>query len=56
MQSSVIIEHAGDIYYKNGEPETAISYWKKALEGEPENRDLLERKIREKKYIKEEEK
>ena len=56
VQSSVIIEHAGDIYYKNGEPETAISYWKKALEGEPENRDLLERKIREKKYIKEEEK
>lgn len=56
VQSSVIIEHAGDIYYKNGEPETAISYWEKALEGEPENRDLLERKIREKKYIKEEEK
>ncbi len=56
VQSSVIIEHAGDIYYKNGEPETAISYWEKALESEPENRDLLERKIREKKYIKEEEK
>ena len=56
VQSSVIIEHAGDIYYKNGEPEKAISYWEKALEGEPENRDLLERKIREKKYIKEEEK
>jgi len=56
VQSSVIIEHAGDIYYKNGEPEKAISYWEKALEGEPENRDLLVRKIREKKYIKEEEK
>ena len=56
VQSSVIIEHAGDIYYKNGEPEKAISYWEKALESEPENRDLLERKIREKKYIKEEEK
>ena len=55
VQSSVIIEHAGDIYYKNGEPEKAISYWEKALESEPENRDLLERKIREKKYIKEEE-
>ena len=56
VQSSVIIEHAGDIYIKNGEPEKAISYWEKALEGDAENRDLIERKIREKKYIKEEEK
>lgn len=55
VQSSVIIEHAGDIYIKNGEPEKAVAFWQQAIDCGTENRDLIERKIRKKAYIKEEE-
>ena len=56
VPSSVILEHAGDIYIKNHEPEQAVSYWQQALDYNPERPDLIEWKIREKKYIKEKEK
>ena len=56
VPSSVILEHAGDIYIKNHEPEQAVSYWQQALDYNPEQPDLIEWKIREKKYIKEKEK
>lgn len=36
--SSVIVEHCGDIYYKLGEKEKALDFWKKA-EGIKENPD-----------------
>lgn len=45
-----VLEHAGDIYYLCGEKEKALDLWKKAkqLEG---TTDLLEQKIKQKKYI-----
>ena len=48
--SSVVLEHCGDIYYMNGEPEKALEYWKQASEMEHESK-TLERKIKLKKYI-----
>jgi tetratricopeptide (TPR) repeat protein len=29
--SSVVVEHAGDIYYQNGDREQALAYWQQAL-------------------------
>jgi tetratricopeptide (TPR) repeat protein len=29
--SSVVVEHAGDIYYLNGDREQALTYWQQAL-------------------------
>ncbi len=64
-QSSVVVEHCGDIYYHVGEPERALEYWKqaekiaaeeqeKAEEGEegrdPKELKLLKKKIANKKY------
>ena len=61
-RSSVVVEHCGDIYYKNGETEKALEYWKQAekLAAEPtenpsEARDAnelkrLKKKIANKKY------
>ena len=61
-KSSVVVEHCGDIYYKNGEEEKALEYWKQAeklaaepTENESEKRDekelaLLKKKIANKKY------
>ena len=64
-QSSVVVEHCGDIYYHVGEPERALEYWKqaekiaaeeqkKAEDGEegrdPKELKLLKKKIANKKY------
>lgn len=54
VQNGVILEHAGDIYYMNNDPSTALSYWNKALKAGSESA-ALPRKIKEKKYIKENE-
>lgn len=54
--SDVIIEHAGDIYMMNGNTEEALSFWEKALKQGEGNKALLQKKIRLKKYIDEEEK
>lgn len=45
-----VLEHAGDIYYHCDEKDKALDYWIKAksLEG---GSDLLDRKIKQKKYI-----
>lgn len=48
--SSVVLEHCGDIYYMNGETEKALEYWKQAAGMEHESK-TLERKIKLKKYI-----
>ena len=60
--SSVVVEHGGDIYFHNGEPEKALEYWKKAekladetKDDENEARDAkelkrLKKKIANKKY------
>jgi len=61
-KSSVVVEHGGDIYFLNGEPDKALEYWIQAekLAAEPvgdesEARDekelkLLKKKIANKKY------
>lgn len=43
--SSVIIEHAGDIYYKVGQPDRAVQYWQRAIQ-RGGDKAALEQKIR----------
>lgn len=47
-ESPVVLEHYGDVLFKMGRPEEALSNWEKALEKDPENKEL-EKKINEKK-------
>ena len=58
--SAVLLEHAGDIYYQAGDTEQAVSYWQQALERasdqsevKDDRRQILTRKIKLKKYLKE---
>ncbi len=57
--SSVMLEHAGDIYYKAGHQDKALEFWQKALErfdneaSDAGNKELLIRKIKLKKYLSE---
>ena len=52
VQSSVVLEHAGDIYALNGQIEGALKYWNKALKvAKKEDKALIQRKIKLKKYI-----
>jgi len=59
--SAVLLEHAGDIYYFVGEEEKANAFWQKALEktaegtmpGFEDRRNVLTRKVKLKKYLKE---
>ena len=56
--SSVLLEHAGDIYYHTKDVERAVALWQKALEraddaADSSRRQLLARKIKLKKYLKE---
>ncbi|MCD8210521.1 MAG: hypothetical protein LUC37_03125 [Prevotella sp.] len=51
-ESAVIIEHAGDIHAINGDIETAVDFWQKALEKGAEDEALIKRKIKLKKYEK----
>lgn len=53
-QSSVILEHAGDIYFKNGDPDKALEYWQAAMKAGSDSA-VLPRKIKEKQYIKDDE-
>ena len=50
--SAVIIEHAGDIYFKAGDTDGALRLWRRAAAKDPDNA-LLKRKIRLKKYVEE---
>ncbi len=50
-QSSDVLDHAGDIYFMDGEPRKAVEFWKKALALDPENEKIM-RKIREKCIVK----
>jgi len=58
--SAVLLEHAGDIYYHCGDKEQALAYWQQALdraseksEVKDDRRQILTRKIKLKKYLKE---
>lgn len=48
--SADIYDHAGDIYFMNGEPAQALDFWKKALELSPGNASI-ERKVTNKTYF-----
>lgn len=48
--SADVLEHAGDIYFMDGEPDKALDFWKKALELDPDN-DCLARKVKHKTYF-----
>ena len=48
--SAELYHHAGDIYFMSGDPDTAVDYWNKAIELEPDN-ELLQRKVRHKTYF-----
>ena len=48
--SAVIVEHAGDIYAKCGDIDKAVELWTAALKKSPDN-ELLARKTRQRKYI-----
>ena len=48
--SGVVVEHYGDILFKNGNINGALEQWKKALEIGGHS-DLLEQKIERKEYI-----
>ena len=50
--NAVITEHAGDIYALNNDMDKALAFWQEALKKAPDNQVLI-RKIRQKKYIKE---
>lgn len=52
--SGVVVEHYGDILFKNGNLKGALEQWKEALKLE-EHSDVLEQKIEEKRYIDEQE-
>ena len=49
-RSEDILEHAGDIYFMDGEPDKALEFWKEALPLAPDN-ELLKRKVKEKTYF-----
>lgn len=49
--SSDVLDHAGDIYFMDGEPRKALEFWKRALKLDPEN-EKIGRKVREKCIVK----
>ena len=46
-----LFEHCGDILFMLGEVDEAVTYWQKALEAGSESAELLQKKIKNKKYI-----
>ena len=42
---------SGDILFMLGEVDEAVTYWQKALEAGSESAELLQKKIKNKKYI-----
>ncbi len=48
--SSDILEHAGDIYFMNGNPAEALEFWEQALKLDPDN-ELLRKKVKHKTFF-----
>lgn len=44
-----LLEHAGDIYFMDGEPAKALEFWQRALKLSPD-KELLKKKVRNKAY------
>lgn len=49
-KSEEILEHAGDIYFMDGDPDQALEFWKEALKLAPDS-DMLQRKVKHKTYF-----
>ncbi len=49
--SADVLDHAGDIYFMDGEPRKAIDFWRRALKLDPDN-EKIQRKVREKCIVK----
>ena len=49
-RSEEILEHAGDIYFMDGDPDGGLRFWKEALEAAPDNQ-LLARKAKHTTYF-----
>lgn len=47
--TSDVLEHAGDIYFMDGDPDKAVEFWKRALKLDPDN-ELLKRKVSNRAY------
>lgn len=45
QDNATIYYHAGDIYYACDELDKALEYWTKSLEGNPDNPDIIRKKI-----------
>ena len=48
--SAELYEHAGDIYFMDGDPDAALDFWREALKLTPDN-ELLKRKVTNKTYF-----
>lgn len=48
--SADVLEHAGDIYFMDGEPDKALEFWKRAFALDPDN-DCLARKVKHHTYF-----
>lgn len=48
--SAEIFDHAGDIYFMNGEPDIAVQFWQLAIKLEPANKQIL-KKIQNRAYF-----
>ena len=51
INKGINCEHYGDILFMLGEVDEAVTYWQKALEAGSESAELLQKKIKNKKYI-----
>lgn len=51
LQTATVLEHAGDIYYMNGDKAGALDYWQKALKKSDKENITLTRKIKLRKYV-----
>lgn len=48
--TSEIYDHAGDIYFMNGEPDAAVKFWKEALLLDPDN-EKIKKKVKNRAYF-----
>lgn len=49
-ESGELYDHAGDIYFMDGQPEKAVEFWQKALKLKPDD-ELLQRKVKHKTFF-----
>lgn len=50
VHSVELLQHAGDIYFMDGQPEKAVEFWQQALKQKPDD-DLLQRKVKHKTFF-----